>query len=393
MVGSTLACLLATHCDTFRITVIEPDSPEAPAQDGEWSLRVSAISRASQRVLQNAGAWPAIAATRVSPYTRMQVWEGNDPDSGLVFDAEQVAEPELGYIVENRLIQSALLQRLALCSNAKVICAKVIGVDAGADEVTVSLQGQGTIAGDLLVGADGANSACRRFMGLEMRGWAYRQRAVVSTIRTQRPHCGTAFQRFLPEGPIAFLPLRDGCCSIVWSTTEEAAQALVQLSDEAFAEAVTRASDGVLGQVTSVHGRGAFPLRAQYARRYTLARFALVGDAAHTVHPLAGQGVNLGLLDAAALGETLVQAHSGGRDVGDLPVLRKYERWRKGENLVMMAAVDGIGRLFGMQAAPLPALRKIGMGMVSRASPAAEFFIRRAMGLAGDLPRWAAANW
>jgi 2-octaprenylphenol hydroxylase len=179
----------------------------------------------------------------------------------------------------------------------------------------------------------------------------------------------------------------------VWSTTEEAAQALVQLSDEAFAEAVTRASDGVLGQVTSVHGRGAFPLRAQYARRYTLARFALVGDAAHTVHPLAGQGVNLGLLDAAALGETLVQAHSGGRDVGDLPVLRKYERWRKGENLVMMAAVDGIGRLFGMQAAPLPALRKIGMGMVSRASPAAEFFIRRAMGLAGDLPRWAAANW
>lgn len=391
MVGSALACLLARHCDGFRVTVIEPKAPEPPSAGGDWSLRVSAISRASQRVLENAGAWPAIAARRVSPYRRMQVWEGEDPRTGLAFDAEQVAEPELGHIVENCVIQWALLDRLKACSNASVVQAEVTGVDTGPAEVAVSLAGQGTIVGSLLVGADGAASASRRFMGIEMRGWGYHQRAVVSTIQTQGHHCETAYQRFLPGGPIAFLPLRDGRCSIVWSNTDDAAEALMKLSDEAFAEAVTQASGGILGQVLAVQGRGAFPLRAQYAQRYTLARFALVGDAAHTVHPLAGQGVNLGLLDAAALGETLVQALSSGRDVGDLPVLRRYERWRKGENLAMLAAVDGLGRIFAIRAGALPAIRRIGMGLVGRTPPATEFFIRRAMGLEGDLPRWARA--
>jgi len=300
-----------------------------------------------------------------------------------------VGEPELGHIIENMLVQWALLQRLQALPNASLVQAPVEGVDVNGCEVTVAVSGQGNIAGHLLVGADGAASPCRRFMGIQTRGWSYGQRAVVSTIRTEGPHRQTAYQRFLPGGPIALLPLADGRCSIVWSNPEAEAERILQMDPAGFAAAVTEASGRVLGEVLASHGRAAFPLRAQYASRYTLPRFALVGDAAHTVHPLAGQGVNLGFLDAAALAETLVAAAEGGEDVGDLRVLRRYERWRKGENLAMLAAVDGLGRVFGMSAAPLAALRRLGLAAMERMPAAREFFIRRAMGLAGDLPRWA----
>lgn len=389
MVGSALACLLAGQSSAFRVTVIEPRAQEAGPPEGLWDLRVSAISRASRRVLEHAGAWEAIQGGRVSPYGRMQVWEGSDPSQALVFDAALVGEAELGHIIENTLVQWALLQRLQASPNASLIAGTVEGVDLTGREVTVAVSGQGTIAGHVLVGADGAASPCRRFVGIETRGWSYAQRAVVSTIGTERRHGETAYQRFLPGGPIALLPLADGQCSIVWSNPEAEAERILQLDPDGFAAAVTEASGGVLGAVLASHGRAAFTLRAQYASRYTLPRFALVGDAAHTVHPLAGQGVNLGFLDAAALAETLVVAADSGEDVGDLRVLRRYERWRKGENLAMLAAVDGLGRIFGTVAAPLPALRRLGLSAVGRMPAAREFFIRRAMGLAGDLPRWA----
>ena len=389
MVGSALGCLVASQSPAVRVCVLEPHPPQPWSPEDAWGLRVSAISRASQAVLKHAGAWPFIASQRISGYSRMTVWEGDNPARNLTFSAEEVGAPELGHIVENSLVQSALRRRLEELPNASLLAAPLEGADAAADEVVVMAGGYGAMAAKLLVGADGAGSATRNMMGLDTRSWSYRQRAVVATIRTELPHEDTAFQRFLPGGPIAFLPLCDGGISIVWSNTEDDAARLMELDEADFMLAVGKASDFVLGEIIHTSPRAAFPLRAQYATRYTAPRFALVGDAAHTVHPLAGQGVNLGFLDVAALAQVFLDAMDQGRDPGDSGCLRKYERWRKGENLAMLAAVDGIGRMYKIGTGPLPLLRRLGVDLLGRAPLAREIFIRRAMGLGGDIPRWA----
>ena len=389
MVGSALGCLVASQSPDTRVCVLEPHPPQPFSPERAWGLRVSAISGASQAVLKHAGAWSLISSQRISGYSRMTVWEGDDPARNLTFDAEEVGASELGHIVENSLVQWALQQRLEQLPNLSLVAAPVEGADAEADKVVVIAGGCGVMAAKLLVGADGAGSSTRNMMGLGTRGWSYRQRAVVATIRTELPHKDTAFQRFLPGGPIAFLPLCDGSVSIVWSNAEDEAGRLMELNEADFMLAVGEASDFVLGKITQTSTRAAFPLRAQYATRYTAPRFALVGDAAHTVHPLAGQGVNLGFLDVAALAEVFLEALAQGRDPGDSGCLRKYERWRKGENLAMLAAVDGIGRMYKIGRGPLPLLRRLGVDLLGRAPLAREIFVRRAMGLAGDLPRWA----
>lgn len=391
MVGSALGCLIAAQSPQTRVCVLEPRPTEFAPPDNTWALRVSAISRASQAVLQHAGAWPMIAAGRISPYRRMMVWEGDDPGRGLNFGAEDVGESELGHIIENDLVQWALGRRLEQLPNVTVIPAAVQAVGVEPGQVSVIADGHGTMAGRLLVGADGAASPTRTMMDIPTRGWSYHQRAIVATIRTERAHRDTAFQRFLPGGPIAFLPLCDGSISIVWSTPEDDTDTLLELDDDAFMEAVSQASGQVLGKLVTLGKRAAFALRAQYATRYTDKRFALIGDAAHAVHPLAGQGVNLGLLDVAVMAEVFLESLSRGRDPGDVLCLRKYERWRKGENLAMLAAIDGLGRAFKVGSGPLPYLRKIGVDLLGHTPMAKELFVRRAMGLAGDLPRWAVA--
>ncbi len=391
MVGAALGCLVAALAPEIRVCVLEPRPPDSPPDDKSWALRVSAISRASQAVLGHAGAWSTIAAGRISPYRRMMVWEGDDPGRGLSFGAEDVGESELGHIIENALVQWALARRLEQLPNVVLIPAAVEAVGVEPAQVTVIAGGHGTLAGRLLVGADGAGSPTRSMMGISTRGWSYQQRAIVTTIRTERAHKDTAFQRFLPGGPIAFLPLCDGSISIVWSTPEQDTDALLALDDDAFLEAVSEASGQVLGKVVATGKRAAFPLRAQYATRYTDKRFALIGDAAHAVHPLAGQGVNLGYLDVAVMAEVFLESLSRGQDPGDARCLRKYERWRKGENLAMLAAIDGLGRAYKVGSGPLPYLRKIGVDLLGRTPVAKELFVRRAMGLAGDLPRWAVA--
>jgi 2-octaprenylphenol hydroxylase len=222
--------------------------------------------------------------------------------------------------------------------------------------------------------------------GLEVRGHDYEQRAVVCNLRCQLPHGETAWQRFLPQGPIALLPLADGRVSIVWSTTPERAAQLLEMDDESFRAAVAEASDGCLGEMLDAGPRAAFPLRMRHAPVYTRARYALVGDAAHTVHPLAGQGVNLGFLDAAALAQVVGAGLAAGRDPGDPALLRRYERWRKPENVLAMRAFDGINRLFSNDNPGLGAVRRAGLTLVDRLAPLKGVFIRRAMGLEGDLP-------
>ena len=388
-VGAALACALADS--GLSIALLDQREPAPFDVKAEMDLRVFALSMASRRILERLGAWEAIAAARVSPYREMRVWEG-DPE-GIHFDSADLGEPELGYIVENSLLQHALWAKLR--GNPKVTLltpAKPEALKLEEDAATLDLSGGRRIRARLVMAADGAESVTRALAGIETNSTPYGQRAVVAHVRAGQPHRMTAWQRFMPMGPLAFLPLADGRVSVVWSLTDAEAERVLALDDAGFCTALTQASDARLGQVLSTTRRAAFPLQRLHAGEYVRGRFALAGDAAHAVHPLAGQGVNLGLLDAAALAEVIRDAHAEGRDIGDLGVLRRYERWRKGDNLAMIIALDGFKRLFSNDIAPLHTLRNAGLRAVDRFTPLKHAFVRQAMGLSGDLPLLARQN-
>nr|WP_305909533.1 FAD-dependent monooxygenase [Methylomarinum sp. Ch1-1]MDP4522452.1 FAD-dependent monooxygenase [Methylomarinum sp. Ch1-1] len=225
--------------------------------------------------------------------------------------------------------------------------------------------------------------------GIDVTGWPYHQDGLVATIRTEKPHQATAWQRFLDEGPLAFLPLRNGQCSIVWTLKTETAQACLQLSDEAFLQQLESASAGMLGKMLATGPRAAFPLKFQYANRYCERHFALIGDAAHAMHPLAGQGANAGLLDAAALAELIIKTRQAGRPLSGHQYLRRYERWRKGDNLLMMSAMDALNKTFAVSALPFVSIRSAGMNWINHSDMIKNYFNRHAMGLRDDLPRLA----
>ena len=272
-------------------------------------------------------------------------------------------------------------------AGVQTIQARASGLSSAADSITVELEGGTRIASTLAIAADGAESPARKMMRIAVRESESQQRAVVCHVRTAGSHRNTAWQRFLRSGPIALLPLHDGRCSIVWTTTPDEAAGLVAQSEAEFCRSIEAAVDGVLGRVESVSERAHFPLRSVHAECYVQPRFALIGDAAHAVHPLAGQGVNLGFLDCAALAQIIEAALTEGADPGDLRSLRKYERWRKGENLLMLSALDGLNGLFSNDNPLLGALRRYGLSAVNRVAPAKALFMRRALGLAGDLPQ------
>jgi 2-polyprenylphenol 6-hydroxylase len=390
MVGAATAALLARRATDTPITVLDAEAPPRWRASDEPGLRVSALSEASRRVLAACGAWDAIAAGRISPYAHMRVWDGAIPAGGpgaIRFSAADVAAPVLGHIVENELVRLALRNALLRMENVRLLDgARLAGLSLDGERAVLDIGDGRRLHARLVVGADGASSPSRGMAKLGVQGHDYDQRAVVCHLRCQRPHGETAWQRFLPEGPIALLPLADGRVSIVWSTTPAQAETLLAADDETFCAMVAKASDGCLGDVLEAGPRAAFPLRMRYAPVYTRARFALVGDAAHTVHPLAGQGVNLGFLDAAALAETVGRGLAAGRDPGDPELLRRYERWRKPENVIAMRAFDGINRLFSNDDPALGAIRRVGFTLVDRLAPLKGIFIRRAMGLEGDLP-------
>ncbi|HZF27032.1 MAG TPA: FAD-dependent monooxygenase, partial [Steroidobacteraceae bacterium] len=379
-----LASLLARS--GAAITLVEARLPVRAPADESVELRVSAISRATQRILTACGAWELIAAGPICAYERMVVWDeaGRAQDQGSIeFDCAEIGQSNLGYIVENRRLQWALLER-ARAAGVRVIEARVSGLCSATDSITVELEGGNRLTAALAVAADGAESPARKMMRIAVREAEVRQRAIVCHIRTADPHRNTAWQRFLQSGPIALLPLPDGRCSIVWTTTPAHAATLMAQSEDEFCRAVEAAADSVLGRVESASARADFPLRSVHAECYVLPRFALVGDAAHAVHPLAGQGVNLGFLDCAALAETLDGAD---KDPGELRLLRRYERWRKGENLLMLGALDGLNGLFSNDNPLLGFLRRTGLSLVDRMRPVKTLFMRRALGLSGDLPQ------
>lgn len=382
-VGLCLAALLAADNESaVEVHVVDAGPRARPAGD-TVDLRVYALSRASQRVLESIGAWAHIEAQRASPYRRMQVWHGDDLAHALSleFDAAEIGEPDLGHIVEDGLIRAVICDVLERASNVTLSYETCItNARTSARGAELELADGRRLRGDLLVAADGADSRVRSLLEMPVIGWNYAQKAIVAHVETESLHAETARQRFLPGGPLAFLPLADGRSSVVWSLPGEAADRLRGATEAQFNAELEQASAGMLGRLRAASERAAFPLRALHALRYSAHRVALVGDAAHAVHPLAGQGMNLGLLDAVALADVVQGARRAGDAFADARVLRRYERRRKGHNVETMLLLDALNRIFRM---PAGAARLGGLGLagVDLAPPARRLLMRRALGL------------
>ena len=368
MVGAAAALALARA--GFATALLEARPPAPWRVQDEVDLRVVGLARSSIGLLEDLGVWTSIRQQRAAAYARMHVW---DAASGVAIDFDAATDgcAWLGWIVENSLVQWTLWQALEAAGVQRLCPAQVTGFAAREDRVVLELDaGEASqLPARLLVAADGAGSPLRRLAGLDTHGRDYGQRAVVAHVTTERPHQQTAWQRFLPGGPLALLPLDDGRSSIVWSLPQADAERVLALDDAAFCAELGVASDFHLGPVTATTRRAAFPLKLQLADRYQAERFVLLGDAAHAVHPLAGQGVNLGLRDVAELRDTLVAARAAGRDIAANHVLRRYARRRRSADTLDAWSFDALGRVYAWQAPPLVAARALGVRLADRLAP------------------------
>lgn len=393
LVGGALACALACgeHSQHLRIGVIEAGSDPQPFNPQQFDPRVVALTHASQALLDSFGAWQLIAAERLCPYSHMTVWDGEGTGQ-IEFDSLEVGQSSLGHIVENSVATRAIMQRLASLPQITLIHARVDALlrdeASGTTQVilTDGVDAPATLSAPLLLACDGANSRIRELANMRTREWNYDHHAIVTTVRTERPHQFTAWQRFMPAGPLAFLPLLDVAgnsnpCSIVWSQLPELATRRMALSDADFALELGDALEQRLGRVLEVDKRYCLPLRQRHAVDYILPGLALVGDAAHTIHPLAGQGVNLGFLDVAALRDEIDRACARAIPLHDMSILRRYQRARKSDNLAMMATMEGFKRLFSADPLPLRWLRNEGLRQLDKLGPLKNRIVRQAMGL------------
>jgi 2-octaprenylphenol hydroxylase len=367
--GLTVAALLAQSqkSDRLRLTLVDAAPRPVHRSKDDVALRVSAIATGSAELLDSIGAWQHVSDTRACAYERMRVWDQNsvvESATTLRFDAAEFAVKQLGFIVENVLLQHALLKVL-----------DKLDITLRFDTKVDSLQA------DLVIGADGARSFVRESVGIGTHDHPYGQSAVVTHLQPELPHHDTAWQRFLTDGPLGMLPLSDGRISVVWSTNQAAADRAVAASDEELGSMLSDASDFVLGKLNVAGPRGAFPLCARHAEHYVLPGVALIGDAAHAVHPLAGQGANLGLQDAATLAEVVITALGNNEHPGDRPVLRRYERARKGENATMLHFMTGLNSLFATDSVLLQELRATGMRLFGISGPIRDHAVKVALGV------------
>ncbi|HEX3897250.1 MAG TPA: UbiH/UbiF/VisC/COQ6 family ubiquinone biosynthesis hydroxylase [Rudaea sp.] len=377
MVGASLALRLAQ--EGFDVAMIETREPAGWSANDDVDLRVVALAPSSVGFLDRTGAWKSIQSSRASPFRKMCVWDSIAPGE-LTFDAADRGESALGYIVENRLIQSVLWQNLQRTRIALRVPAKVIATESNADRRTLTLDDGAALNARIVIAADGADSTLRDLLHIDTATRDYSQRAIVAHVKTERPHQSTAWQRFLPNATLAFLPLADGRSSIVWSLPTADAERVLALDDAAFCRELGAAFDVRLGTVNTATKRAAIPLRMRLADSYTAPRFALIGDAAHVVHPLAGQGVNLGLRDAAELADILIEARDAKRDFAAEHVLRRYERRRRSDDALSAYAFDAIQRIFGTDFPPLAALRGAALNMTDRIAPLKRALARHAAG-------------
>ena len=384
MVGTALASLLS-RCG-FSVALVEAHEPAAFDTDSDVGLRVSAISPGSAAVLEQAGVWTLISGKRCRPYRRMQVEDSTDAAAEpLLFDAPAFNMERLGTIVENDLMQWSLWQVVEAGGLVEIFCPDQLNkIEIDDDRSLVRLNSGKNLSASLVVGADGASSQVRRAAGIRQDHWAYNQHGLVAVVAKQKPNPGVAWQRFLTGGPLAFLPLQDGRSSIVWTLPSAEAGQMLKLDDGAFMAELDTASNGWLGKVEHCGPRAAFPLSMRLSDRYAARRTVLMGDAAHVVHPLAGQGVNLGFADAAALTETLVSARIAGNDIGSAKVLQKYDRWRRAESEAMAFGMHALRSFFNID--ELSPVRRAGLALVKRSWTVKDMFLQRAAGTGRNAP-------
>lgn len=366
MTGAATALALARA--GFKTALLEA-RPPAPWNAGdEVDLRVVGLAPSSLKLLDELDVWTSIRDARSSPYAHMHVW---DVESGasVSFDAASEGRRQLGYILENSLVQWTLWQALEAAGVQRLCPVTVQAFEARDDRIQLELDNGQSLSAALLVAADGAASPLRQLAGITTRGRDYGQRAVVAHLHTERQHEHTAWQRFLPGGPLALLPLADGRSSLVWSLPADEARRVLALEEQAFLGELGVASDFRLGRVIASSARASFPLQLQLAQQYQAERFVLLGDAAHAVHPLAGQGVNIGLRDVAELRDTLLGARRAGRDIGAGHVLRRYARRRRSADTLDALGLDALARIYSWQSPALVAARGLGMRLVDRLLP------------------------
>ncbi len=394
MVGASLACLLRES--RLRILLLDrmafDDSKIPYHQDRtRFDPRVSAITNASKELFKNLGIWQEIEDARSCAYHNMKVWDA-DGTGAIEFSAEEINQPELGTIIENSLILSALYQRLLDQENLRIETPQTIQsfdrLGTGQESsIQITCESGQQYSAKLVVAADGANSKLRELAQFETSEWEYNHQAIVTTVKTELPHNSTALQRFINTGPLAFLPLDDQALepghysSIVWSAIPERAESLMAMTEAQFNTELARSIENRLGEISWSDRRFSFPLRQRHAKEYVQQNLALVGDAAHTIHPLAGQGVNLGFLDVCALAEELQRGIKAGRSPGDFTILQRYQRRRIGNNLGMMWLMEGFKHLFAEEALPVRWLRNLGMSGIDKMPLLKNQIARRAMGV------------
>ena len=385
MVGLAVACGL--QGSGLRVAVLENHVPEPLSPDAAPALRVSAINAASEKFLTHLGAWPSIA-TRASCYHGMEVWD-KDSFGRIDFDDKSFGFSHLGHIVENAVVHSALWQRAEQCSDITLLApAEIQQIAWGENEAFLTLKDGAMLTARLVIGADGANSWVRNKADIPLTFWDYNHHALVATIRTAEPHQAVARQVFHGNGILAFLPLTDPhLCSIVWSLSPVDAEAMKVAPDQEFNRALSSTFDLQLGLCEVESERQVFPLTGRYARSFASHRLALVGDAAHTIHPLAGQGVNLGFMDAAELVSEVRRLHREGKDFGQHLYLRRYERSRKHSAALMLASMQGFRELFAGNNPAKKLLRDVGLKLANTLPGVKPKLVRQAMGL-DDLPAW-----
>ena len=385
MVGLTLA-LAVRKLSNLSVAIVDDTSPNELT--AEPDVRVSAINQASEQVFKNLDVWPLITNLRHKPYQAMHIWD-KAAGGKLDFDADDVNKDNLGAIIENNVIRTALWQKAQQDSGIAFINQKIASIGVGENEVFASFEGQMPIVASFIIGADGANSWLRSQLDMPLTFRDYDHHALVATVKTEQSLKPTAWQVFLPTGPLAFLPLyEEGSYSIVWSTNPNDAERLQGLTAEEFGKEITAASDGKLGQLTLASKRYSYPLKMRLARDFIKERAILIGDAAHTIHPLAGQGVNLGIIDAVALADSFADLANSNQltDIDAHVALKAFARWRKNDAIEMISAMEAIKQVFSPLPLPLQTLRGFGLDILNQIKPAKQLMIKQALGEKSHMP-------